>query len=59
MEMQKSKNGKIHIWMQLLGFEMNDDDCGAKRFLNQTGFLPDSACALLFHPDFINTYDGF
>ena len=52
--MNKTKN----IWMQLLGFEKNDPDRGASRFLEQTGFTPDSVCALLFHPDFINLYRG-
>jgi len=56
--MEKLKNGKVFIWMQLLGFERNDPDRGATRFLNQTGFLPDGACALLFHPDFVNQHGG-
>ena len=48
----------INIWMQLLGFEKNDPDRGAARFLEQTGFVPDSVCALLFHPDFIHLHGG-
>ncbi|WP_391571212.1 hypothetical protein [Cohnella sp.] len=56
--MEKLKNGKVFIWMQMLGFERNDSDRGAARFLNQTGFLPDGACALLFHPDFVHQHKG-
>ncbi|GBG07734.1 hypothetical protein PAT3040_02294 [Paenibacillus agaridevorans] len=56
--MEKLKNGKVFIWMQLLGFDREDSDRGAARFLDQTGFLPDGACALLFHPDFVNQYKG-
>lgn len=52
------KDGKVFIWMQLLGFERNDEDRGAKRFLEQTGFVPDGACALVFHSDFFNMHRG-
>lgn len=52
------KNGKVFIWMQLLGFDRDDPDRGAKRFLNQVGFIPDGACALLFHPDFFHQHRG-
>ena len=48
----------IHIWMQMLGFNRDDPDRGAARFLDQTGFTPDSVCALLFHCDFINLHRG-
>ncbi|WP_135554360.1 hypothetical protein [Paenibacillus cymbidii] len=56
--MEKLKNGKVFIWMQMLGFERNDPDRGAARFLEQTGFVPDGACALLFHPDFVHQHRG-
>ena len=56
--MEKIKNGKVFTWMQLLGFERDDPDRGAERFMNQTGFVPDGACALLFHPDFIHHHRG-
>ena len=48
----------VNIWMQMLGFEKNDTDRGVARFLDRTGFVPDSVCALLFHPDFINLHRG-
>lgn len=52
------KDGKVFIWMQLLGFDRDDEDKGAKRFLNQTGFVPDGACGLLFHSDFVHHHRG-
>lgn len=52
------KNGSVTIWMNLLGFERNDEDKGVKRFLAQTGFKPDAVCLLLCHSDFFNQYEG-
>ena len=48
----------INVWMQLLGFEKNDPDCGAERFFKQAGVVPDNICALLFHPDFVHLHQG-
>ena len=48
----------INVWMQLLGFEKNDPDCGAERFLKQADVIPDNVCALLFHPDFVHLHRG-
>ncbi len=44
--------------MQLLGFDKNDADRGVERFLERTGFVPESVCALLFHPDFVHHHKG-
>jgi len=52
------KSGKVIIWSSLLGFDRNDPDKGVERYLNQTGFVPDSICALLYHSDFFNQYRG-
>ncbi len=52
------KDGKVFIWMQLLGFNRDDEDRGAKRFLEQTGFVPDGACGLVFHSDFFSQHRG-
>lgn len=52
------KNGIVSIWMNLLGFERNDADCGVSRFLTQTGYKPDDVCLLLCSPDFFNLYGG-
>ena len=41
-----------------MGFEKNDEDKGVARFLNDTGFLPDGACGLVCHPDFVHHYRG-
>jgi len=56
--MEKIPNGKVFIWMQLLGFDRDDPDRGAARYLDQTGFLPEGICALLFHPDFVHHHRG-
>lgn len=53
-----SSGSKINIWMQMLGFDRNDPDGGVDRFLEQIGFLPESVCALLFHPDFVHLHRG-
>lgn len=50
------KNGSVTIWMNLLGFERNDEDRGVKRFLEQTGYKPDAVCLLLCHSDFFNLH---
>ena len=52
------KNGSVNIWMNLIGFDKNDEDRGVKRFLNQVGFKPDSIFALLCSPDFFNQHKG-
>ncbi len=52
------KDGKVFIWMNLLGFERCDRDRGVKRFLKQTGFTPDGVCALVSHPDFFHQHKG-
>ncbi len=48
----------IHIWMQMLGFNRDDADRGAARFIENAGFTPDSVCALLFHSDFVHLHRG-
>ena len=49
---------KTTIWMQMLGFEKNDPDKGAARYLDHIGFTPDSVCGLIFHPDFLHYHKG-
>ncbi len=48
----------VNVWMQMFGFERNDADRGAERFLSRMGFVPDSVHALLFHPDFFHLHRG-
>lgn len=55
---KRVSGGKVHIWMNLIGFDRDDDDKGAERFIEQTGFVPDGVCALLFHPDFVHHHKG-
>lgn len=52
------ENMSLTVWMNLLGFDKNDPDSGAKRFLNTTGVKPDAICALLCHADFFNLHEG-
>lgn len=49
---------KTTIWMQMLGFEKDDPDKGAARYLDHIGFTPDSICGLIFHSDFIHYHNG-
>ena len=58
MTMKKTTGGKVFTWTQLLGFEKNDSDRGVKRFLEQTGFVPDGVYALVHHADFVHQYRG-
>ncbi len=52
------KNGKVCMWMNLLGFEMTDEDCGVERFLKDVGFKPDGVHLCLSHPDFFHQHSG-
>ena len=52
------KDGKVFIWMNLIGFDKNDPDKCAQRFLDQTGFVPDGAAALVFHSDLFHLHKG-
>lgn len=52
------KDGIVSIWMNLLGFERDDEDLGVSRFLNQTGYKPNEIYFLLCSPDFVNLYGG-
>ena len=52
------ENTTLTVWMNLLGFDKNDPDSGAERFLKTTGVKPDAICALLCHADFFNLYGG-
>lgn len=52
------KAGKVFIWMNLLGFDRNDPDKGVRRFLDQTGFVPDGVAALMFHLDLVHLHRG-
>ena len=51
-------NAKLNIWMNLIGFDRDDEDRGVKKFLAQTGFKPDSVYALLCSPDFFHQHKG-
>ncbi|MBI2299492.1 MAG: hypothetical protein HYU66_11210 [Armatimonadetes bacterium] len=46
------------LWIELIGFEVNDPDRGVERFLANAGFVPDAVLLLLFTPDFVHLHDG-
>ena len=47
-----------YIWMPLIGFDKDHEDCGASEFLNKTGFLPKGVSVFLFHSDIVNQHEG-
>ena len=49
---------KIHIWMQLPGFDRDKPDCGAAEYLERVGFIPEGINALLFHSDIVHLHRG-
>lgn len=52
------KDGKVFIWMNLIGFNRDDEDKGVERFLQQTGFIPDGVCELVCNSDFFHQHRG-
>jgi len=54
----RMKNGKVYIWLQLLGFDRDAPDHGAAGYLDRLGFTPAGLCALLYHPDFVHLHRG-
>ena len=52
------ENGKVCLWMNLLGFEMTDEDSGVERFLKDVGFKPDGVTLCLSHTDFFHQHNG-
>ena len=49
---------KVHIWLQLPGFDRDKPDCGAAEYLERIGFIPAGLNALLFHSDIIHLHRG-
>ena len=58
MELKKTENGNVFIWMSLLGFDKNLPDKGVSNYLANAGFLPDGCVGLVCHPDFIHHHRG-
>lgn len=49
---------EVWVWIPLIGFEKNDPDKGALRFVKQRGDKPDAVSLFLFHPDIVHQHDG-
>ena len=58
MELKKTENGKVFVWMSLLGFDKNLPDKGVSNYLSNAGFLPDGCVGLICHPDFVHHHRG-
>ncbi len=49
-------NGKMFIWMQLLGLDRNQPDYGVGEFKKRMNCTPDGVCLFLCHPDIIHDH---
>ncbi|MBQ4259545.1 MAG: hypothetical protein IJB84_04675 [Lachnospiraceae bacterium] len=47
-----------YIWMELIGFDNEKDDCGVEDFLATAGFVPAGIFLLVTSIDIINTHQG-
>lgn len=48
-----------YVWIELIGFDNEKNDCGVSDFLNKTGFIPAGVFLLVTSIDIINTHTGF
>lgn len=42
------------LWIELIGFEVNDADFGVNRWLDKAGFIPEAVSLLLADPEFVH-----
>lgn len=57
--MEKIKrNGKLFIWMQLLGLDREQRDYGVRQWLSTMDENPDGVCLFMPHPDIIHQHVG-
>jgi hypothetical protein len=49
---------ELWLWTELIGFDNEQADFGVARFLQDTGFIPQSISLLMFTADFVHTHDG-
>ncbi len=45
-------------WTELVAFENTDADCGAGRYLDALGFIPDGISLFVWHGDFVFSHKG-
>lgn len=48
---------EFSLWTPLIGFDVNEPDCGAKKYLEQVGRKPDSIALFVYNADIINLFD--
>lgn len=47
-----------YVWIELIGFDKEKEDCGVGDFVDKTGFIPAGVFLLVTSVDIINTYSG-
>lgn len=52
------RDGKLFIWMQLLGLDREQSDYGVGNWLSTLGTKPDGVCLFMPHPDIIHQHSG-
>ena len=52
------RNGKLFVWMQLLGLDRERSDYGVGEWLSKMGEKPDGVCLFTPHPDIIHQHGG-
>ena len=52
------RNGKLFIWMQLLGLDIEQADYGVGQWLSTMNAKPDGVCLFTPHPDIIHQHNG-
>ena len=52
------ENGKLFVWMQLLGLDREQSDYGVADWISTMGEKPDGVCLFMPHPDIIHQHSG-
>lgn len=47
------------IWVELIGFDVEQPDYGVAEYLDTAGFTPDVICLLLTSPDFVLSHEDY
>ena len=46
------------IWIELIGFDNTQPDCGASQYLDKLGFVPDAISYLITSPDIVHQHES-
>lgn len=46
------------VWLEPIGFDNTQPDCGVAEYLDKTGFVPDAICLLMTSPDIVLQHPG-